>query len=161
MTHRLETSEVRHADELSTRSDLNTEIARLKQRCGQLEAQLSASTYSSITSPLSHSIASSSASHSTSTGIPPSLTPKRARSDLIQRVLIRLLTKEQDAGSSLRGTIGRQLGAAVPHESSSSSKESGGSLWPSREIAEMLVDRYFDLSYGIIQFVSRSTIQAE
>lgn len=153
-----------------TRADLTAEIARLKARCQQLELRLTAQTHQpqqysntpSFTSPpVSRPSFTTSLSTTTNTEISGSLTPRRARSDLIQRVLIRLLTREQDAVQSIRGTIGKQLGASLIPEKYGEDVGKGGSLWPPREIAGLLVDKYFDLSYGIIQFVSRSTIQAE
>ena len=81
---------------------------------------------------------------------------------IIQRALIRLLTKEQDPGSSVRANIGRQLGT-TPADDHVNPTVNGNDapLWPPRSVVPDLLDYFFDLSFGTMRFVDRAVIEQE
>lgn len=137
--------------------NLIAEMKRLKERCQELENRLT---------HLNESRISPQSQPDPSTFIPtPSAPPDTVvsgTSDLIERVIVRILTKEQDPGTSLRGTIGRQLGAVVLDEqANTSSTDPQCPLWPPLPLARTLVDYFFDLSFGTMRFVHRRVIDAE
>lgn len=63
-------------------------------------------------------------------------------SGLSDKILVRLMGRENDITTSLRNTIGHQLGTAVTAELPASQAHAP-SLWPSRHTANLLVDAYF------------------
>ena len=146
----------RHAVYLRPRyvPNLVAETKRLKERCRELEEQLSQYRQSGAQS----------------TSRPPPVDIPRApieaaaagTTGLIERVIIRFLTKEQDPGSTLKGTIERQLGAvALEEQANTSSADLQSPLWPPLSLARTLVDYFFDLSFGTMRFVHRQVIESE
>ena len=89
---------------------------------------------------------------------PPTL---RTGLSLVERAVLRMITTEHDSGQSVRGNIGRQLGTTSDDASHLSAENENTSIFPRREGANMLVNRYFDFSYGVVPFVSRRIIDQE
>ena len=76
-------------------------------------------------------------------------------------MLLRLLTKEQDAASSFRGSIGQQLGVSPDVNESTAGKDQNSPLWPQRPVAQLLVDHYFKYMHAMLPLMDKATIDNE
>jgi hypothetical protein len=140
-------------------ASLLAETKRLQERCKELEHRLAITAQQVVPvytpPPPSHV-------PSPYPTFQPVVASQSPTSDIVQRALIRLLTKEQDPGSSVRAGIGRQLGTTPADDLVNPvANSSDAPLWPPRSVIPGLVDYFFDLSFGTMRFVDRAVIEQE